>query len=305
MSEEQKQDKSPLKQNHDADDTNEQDNDNDYFGEEEAERYFAELDEASDEEDTEKPKKHHTLATFIIVCIMIVAVGIGSYWLIVSNNRANQASQPSKQQTVADTDKTIAAVKSSVVLVTAESKTTTGNIERIKRSSGSGVIIAQDGYIITCEHVVAGAQTVSVRTIDNRVYWANVRGTDAENDVALLKINADNLTVASTGDVNWSLIGKKVDAIGNPGGTLSDTVSEGILYAVRHPARVEGRHLTLMLSSAQVSPGCSGGGLFTPDGKLIGMIDAEAGLKGIRGSHFCCAIPIDTVMGVVGKWMQE
>ncbi len=141
--------------------------------------------------------------------------------------------------------------------------------------SGSGVILTEDGYIATCAHVVDGAKSVKVTLNDDTSYDAAIVGTDKKNDIAIIKIDAKDLTPAVVGDSETLTVGSEVIAIGNPLGELRGTATAGIISATNRTIEVEGQAMTLIQTDAAISPGNSGGGLFDATGKLIGIVNAK------------------------------
>ncbi len=175
--------------------------------------------------------------------------------------------------------------------------------EQVSSGAGSGVIYSSDGYIITCAHVVESADTITVTTADGTEYDATLVGLDESNDIAVIKIDADNLTPATLGDSDTILAGETVYAVGNPGGTLSGTITEGIISAVSRTITVAlddyGTNtitLNVIQTSAAVSPGNSGGGLFDSSGCLIGIVNAKSTGSDEEGLGF--AIPVNTAVQV-------
>ena len=145
--------------------------------------------------------------------------------------------------------------------------------------SGSGVILTEDGYIATCAHVVDGAKSVKVTLNDDTSYDATIVGTDKQNDIAIIKIEATGLTPAIVGDSETLTVGSEVIAIGNPLGELRGTATAGIISATNRTIEVEGQTMTLVQTDAAISPGNSGGGLFDATGKLIGIVNAKVSDK--------------------------
>jgi serine protease Do len=171
----------------------------------------------------------------------------------------------------------------------------------ISSGAGSGVILSSDGYILTCAHVVDGADTITVTTSDGTEYDAEIVGSDTADDIAVLKIDATDLTAAVIGDSDEAQVGETVYADGNPGGTLSGTITEGIISALNREITVEtdsGGTITLdvIQTSAAVSPGNSGGGLFNDQGELIGIVCAKSSDTSDEGLGF--AIPINTAISI-------
>ena len=164
-------------------------------------------------------------------------------------------------------------------------------------SAGSGVIISENGYIITNHHVIDGAATITVRLTNGHEYKAGVVGSDADNDIALLKIKATGLPAAVLGSSKDIVVGQEVVAIGNPLGTLGGTVTNGIISAIDSTIEIDGHSMTLLQTNAAINPGNSGGGLFNLSGELIGIVNAKQSDLGIEGLGF--AIPIDMAWNTV------
>jgi serine protease Do len=174
-----------------------------------------------------------------------------------------------------------------------------------QESAGSGFIVSKDGYILTNNHVVEGSDQVTVRLLDRREFQAKVVGTDAGTDLAVLKINADNLTPAPLGDSDAARVGEWVLAVGNPlGENLTFTVTSGIISA-------KGRTLALPNSSdrsiqdfiqtdAAINPGNSGGPLVSVGGAVIGVNSAIASETGFY-SGYGFAIPISLARRVMDQ----
>ncbi len=185
----------------------------------------------------------------------------------------------------------------SVVEVTTETATMNPYFgQYVQSGAGSGVIISQDGYIVTNNHVVSGASQIKVTTQDKQSYEATLIGRDEKTDVAVLKIDATGLTAAAIGDSDKLAVGEFALAVGNPLGTLGGTVTDGIISALDRDITVNNQTMTLLQTNAAVSPGNSGGGLFNAKGELIGIVNAKSGGSDVEGLGF--AIPINTAMEV-------
>jgi serine protease Do len=165
--------------------------------------------------------------------------------------------------------------------------------EEVQRGIGSGFIISADGYVMTNAHVVDGADEVYVTLTDKREFKAKVLGADARTDVALLKIEGDNLPRLTMGDSDKIRVGEWVIAIGSPF-NLENTVTAGIISA---KSRDTGDYLALIQSDVAVNPGNSGGPLINMRGEVIGINSQIATLSGgYNGISF--AVPIDEAMRV-------
>jgi serine protease Do len=175
-----------------------------------------------------------------------------------------------------------------------------GEQERQKiEGLGSGAIIDPAGTIVTNEHVIRGASTIRVVLADGRTLEAEVIGSDAANDLAVLKVNAkEPLPVAKLGTSSDLMIGETVVAIGSPFG-LSKTVTAGVVSAVGRTFRADGRvYNDFVQTDAAINPGNSGGPLLNVDGEIIGINTAIFG-GGAQGIGF--AIPADKVRRIVDE----
>ena len=168
--------------------------------------------------------------------------------------------------------------------------------------SGSGVILSEDGYIATCAHVVDGAKSVKVTLNDDTSYDATIVGTDAKNDIAIIKIDATGLVPAVVGDSQTLTVGSEVIAIGNPLGELRGTATAGIISATNRTIEVEGQAMTLIPPDAALSPGNSGGGLFDATGKLIGIVNAK--VSDSRAEGLGLAIPVNSVLDEISDLLN-
>jgi len=174
-----------------------------------------------------------------------------------------------------------------------------------QENSGSGFIVSKDGYILTNDHVVDGSDRVTVRLLDRREFEAKVIGTDPNTDLAVVKIEADNLTPAPLGDSDAARVGEWVLAVGNPlGENLTFTVTSGIISA-------KGRSLALpnvsdrsiqdfIQTDAAINPGNSGGPLVSVRGQVIGVNSAIASRTGTF-SGYGFAIPINLARRVMDQ----
>ena len=175
-------------------------------------------------------------------------------------------------------------------------------------STGTGVIFTADGYIVTNSHVVEGAREISVLLTDDRVFTARLVGADTVSDLAVLHIEAENLTPAEFGDSAGIQVGDAVVAIGDPLGTdLRGTMTEGIISAINRDMSIDGRTMTLIQTSAALNPGNSGGPLINTYGMVIGIntmkISAFTDKAGVEGLGF--AIPSTTVKDIVEQIIEN
>lgn len=172
-----------------------------------------------------------------------------------------------------------------------------------KTGSGSGVIVTADGYIVTNNHVVNGATSIKVYLQDGSEHDAKLIGTDTQSDLAVIKIEAENLPAATIGESSTLRVGQEVVAIGNPLGQLMSTVTNGIISALDRTITVEGQEMTLLQTNAAINPGNSGGGLFDMNGNLVGVVNAKSMGFEVEGLGF--AIPIDVAKTVVADLIDQ
>ena len=197
----------------------------------------------------------------------------------------------------------VSRVKDTVVEITTEATSYSSFYgQYVTQGAGSGVIISADGYIITNNHVIDGATQVTVTTSDNKNYEAKVIGTDDTYDVALLKIDAEGLTVATFGSSSDLEVGETSIVIGNPLGKLGGTVTAGIISSLNRTITIENKSMELLQTDAPINPGNSGGGLFDGDGNLVGIVVAKSvqTSDGTNVESIGFAIPIDNVKSILG-----
>jgi serine protease Do len=176
---------------------------------------------------------------------------------------------------------------------------------RFQESAGSGFIVSKDGYILTNDHVVDSSDQVTVRLLDRREFKAKVVGTDANTDLAVLKIDAQNLVPAPLGSSDASRVGEWVLAVGNPlGENLTFTVTSGIISAKGRTLALPGQSdrsiQDFIQTDAAINPGNSGGPLVSVRGEVIGVNSAIASQTGFY-SGYGFAIPIDLARRVMDQ----
>ncbi|HHJ51124.1 MAG TPA: PDZ domain-containing protein [Phaeodactylibacter sp.] len=214
---------------------------------------------------------------------LVVLAGV--FWLSPNEEQFVQASEPAFEarqvhQPLVAVDEVPSFVEAaqkavpSVVYIYAEStKKSRRSSDEIKRGSGSGVIYTSDGYIVTNEHVVGFADLIEVTLLDRRKFTAELVGSYPKADLAVLKIEAEDLPVLDIADSDAAQIGEWVLAIGNPFG-LTSTVTAGIVSAKgRNIDIIEGQDAieSFIQTDAAVNPGNSGGALINTAGELLGI----------------------------------
>ena len=189
----------------------------------------------------------------------------------------------------------VAKTADSVVEITQYSTSTSmfSSQSYTSQGNGSGVIISADGYILTNNHVISGAEKITVRLRNGKEYEATLVGKDSKTDVAIIKIDAQDLTVATIADSSKTKVGDFVLAIGNPLGELGGTVTYGYISALEREIKIDNSTMNLMQFDAAVNPGNSGGGLFNVYGELIGIVSAKSTGYDVEGLGF--AIPINDI----------
>ena len=234
-----------------------------------------------------------------------------------------------------------AKTEPSVVAITTE-RMTTSNFwfgTQVESGAGSGVIISEDGYILTCDHVIEGADTIKVQLSDGTIYDGTLVGAYPENDIAVVKIEATGLTPAEIADSSQVVQGEQVYAVGNPEGRFSGSITDGLISAVSRDISMQltvyndddtdsnannggnsyndywssifggGSYdsgasiiqtvINVFQTSAPVSPGNSGGGLFNARGELIGIVNAKSSDSDAEGLGF--AIPSNKAMEIANS----
>ena len=152
----------------------------------------------------------------------------------------------------------------SVVSITASSQS--------GKSSGTGIVLSADGYLITNHHVIENAQVIAVQTSDERQFQAAIVGSDEASDLAVLKVEADDLQPAEFGDSDKLAVGDRIVAIGDPlGAQLRGTMTSGIVSAINRDLEVNDRTMTLIQTDAALNNGNSGGPLINCYGQVIGI----------------------------------
>ena len=170
--------------------------------------------------------------------------------------------------------------------------------DRDTSSLGSGFIVSKDGYIVTNHHVISGADEIIVKLSDRRELVAKVIGSDKRSDVALLKVEADDLPVLKTGSSDKLKVGEWVVAIGSPFG-FDHSVTAGIVSAKGRSLPTE-NYVPFIQTDVAINPGNSGGPLFNLKGEVVGInsqIYSRSG--GFMGVSF--AIPVDIAKGVIAQ----
>jgi serine protease Do len=178
-----------------------------------------------------------------------------------------------------------------------------GPLDRDRESGGSGFIISADGYILTNNHVVRGADEVTVRLTDRREFRADVIGTDPDTDIALLKVDAAGLPTARLGDSKQLKPGQWVVAIGSPF-SFDHSVTAGVVSATGRSVGNQQQYVPFIQTDVAINPGNSGGPLFNLAGEVVGInSQIFSGTGGYMGISF--AIPIEVAQNVVDQLRND
>ena len=204
--------------------------------------------------------------------------------------------------------------RDAVVLITAQTQVSSGSSygnyggyffsggffdqqPRYSTSLGSGVFITEDGYILTCAHVVDGATNITVTLSDNTTLDATLVGSDTETDIAVLKVEGSNFPYSALGDSDSLVLGETCVAIGNPLGTLTGTVTSGVISGLERTITVEGQSMNLLQHDAAINEGNSGGPLYNEYGEVVGINNAKTNIENVEGIGY--AIPINDVKDII------
>ena len=209
--------------------------------------------------------------------------------------------------------------KSSVVAITNQSvqevQTMFGTMQQQSTGSGSGVIIGKNDtelLIATNNHVVSGAESLTVCFNDDKdaVFDAKIKGTDADNDLAVIAIKLsdisedvlNSISIATLGDSTQMEVGDQVVAIGNALG-FGQSVTSGVISALDREVTIDDTTATLMQTDAAINPGNSGGALFNMKGEVIGINSAKYASDQVEGMGF--AIPMAKAQGIIENLMNQ
>lgn len=169
--------------------------------------------------------------------------------------------------------------------------------------TGTGIVMSEDGYILTNAHVVEGGTKIVVGLNDGSQYDAKVVGSDSKVDIAVVKIEASNLTAGNFGDPNALVYGEPAVVIGNPLGTnFAGTVTDGIISSTSREVEISGYIMKLLQTNAAVNPGNSGGPLINCRGEIVGVVSSKISADDVEGIGF--AIPIDTALKVANDFVE-
>ena len=183
-----------------------------------------------------------------------------------------------------------------------------GTQEYTETAAGSGIIISEDGYVLTNNHVISGADKITVYVnpgdgSEEQTYEATLVGSSESNDIAVLKIDATGLNAATFGDSDQIEVGELAVAIGNPMGQVHGSVTAGIISAVEQELTIDDVTINAIQTDAAINPGNSGGALFDSYGNVIGIVYAKSSSVSIEGIGY--AIPVNNIKDLVAQMIND
>ena len=263
----------------------------------------------------EKEQNSKMMRRNLLLLAVAILVAVGGALLFMGEKEIPVQTAEVSQSPVVASLKTVVGQKSmtpaqvyaenvgAVVGIRTESTVTNVFGQRSSAScSGSGFLVSHDGYVVTNQHVVEGAQTISVSLYSGEEYQARLVGAYADNDVALLKIDANDLPCVTVGKAADLVVGEQVVAIGNPLGELTYSMTVGYVSALDRQINTSGSPINMLQTDVAINSGNSGGPLFDMNGNVIAIASAKySGRSGsgayIEGLSF--AIPIDDVLEIL------
>ncbi len=275
------------------------------------------------------PQKQHRLSARLVALCLVCALlggisggaavflsGFGGSTALYQGSRTPVAlstvsKDTSKQMTAAEV---FASYVNACVGITVDTITTNIFGQTVQgAAAGSGFVVSEDGYIVTNQHVLAGAKAISVTFVDGASYPAIYVGGDQQNDIAVIKINAKGLTPVVLGDSAQMHVGETVLTIGNPLGELTFSLSDGVVSAVnRSIAMSDGSRRNMIQTNCTINSGNSGGPLFNLYGEVIGIVSAKystpagtmlGGTASVEGLGF--AIPMSDVYSMINDLISK
>lgn len=281
------------------------------------------------------PKKKHWGLRIAVVALCCALVGsaaggaiVGSVMHTLHKNDVSMNQKPSESQTATtpsepttqvvqtknpSTQLTPAEIYaqnvSAVVSISNQATTNVFGQVTSTASSGTGFVISSDGEILTNYHVVKNASKLTVTMNSGETYDATVIGYEEDSDVALIKINAENLATVQLGNSSALRVGDEVAAIGNPLGELTNTMTVGYVSALDRYINTDGSPINMMQIDAAINSGNSGGPLFNSHGEVIGIVSAKyssgsnSSSASVEGLGF--AIPMDDVASMVSDLVKN
>ena len=261
--------------------------------------------------------KHYTLVTLVALSLAAASFGGCSTGKAAQENSVPESSAPVASTAAPSGGKQISAARNTpaVRVAAAVGPTVVGITNKAvardwfnnpveTEGVGSGVIFRKDGYIVTNNHVISGAKELIVSLADGRSLKGKLIGADELTDIAVVKVDADDLPTATFGDSDDVVVGEPAIAIGNPMGLeFQGSVTVGVISALNRTLEISDKRVKLLQTDAAISPGNSGGALVNADGVIIGINSAKLAASGVEGMGF--AIPINTVQAIINELMEK
>lgn len=262
-------------------------------------------------------EKKYVTKKFLIISL-IVSMVLTSIVTVLSYNFFATIAMPGATKKISATNYTlakstgsqlsaeeiIAKNENAVVEIRTESVNTDNWLHNyVREGAGSGVIIDSNGYIVTNNHVISGANRITVKLKNGQEFDARLIGTDPQDDIAVIKINASGITAVQYGDSSKLSVGQMTIAIGNPLGKLGGTATMGIISSLDRELTIDGKSMTLLQTDASINPGNSGGGLFDGSGNMVGLVVAKSSGSDVEGLGF--AIPINKAAPIIKDLIEN
>lgn len=281
----------------------------------------------------EKPKKRKTAARLVIaaLCFSLLGTIFGAGGAILVNYFREKDAAPDKEQLTVmveglrqpseivsialDTGKELTAAEvyaanvNSTVGITTSVTTNIWGFQTTSAASGSGFIISTDGHILTNYHVIDDADSITVSLFDGTTYDAALVGYDESNDIAVLKVDAENLPPVIWGDSDNLNVGDQVLAIGNPLGELTFSLTSGLVSAMDRQVTLSSTvTMNLIQTDCAINSGNSGGALFNLYGEVIGVTNAKYSSSSSSEAsidNIGFAIPVNSIRAIVESIIEK
>ena len=273
------------------------------------------------EEALKKQRKNSTgkflksLAVFALFVAFTVTVSFGSVYIYTehfapASHSNNSTTQNTSQNTVtylptstSDSLTTPQIYEKTINSVVAISTYLNQGGYQQAIGTGTGIIMSEDGYIITNAHVIEDGNQIMVTLNDGTEYQAQVVGSDSKVDIAVIKVEATGLTAGNFGDSDSLVHGEPAIVIGNPlGMDFAGTITDGIISSTSREVKIDNYIMNLLQTNAAVNPGNSGGPLINCRGEIVGVVSAKISVDDVEGIGF--AIPINTALNVANDFIE-
>ena len=261
------------------------------------------------------------IALMLVAALLGGALGAGGVLLLspAGNSGSSQVLKGERPSTVIDvatidTSKQMSPAEvyaqnvASTVGITTSVTTNYFGFTTTSAAAGSGFVLSDDGYILTNHHVIENSTSIKVTMYDGSSYDAELIGYDESNDIAVLKVDAENLSPVVLGDSDNLNVGDSVVAIGNPLGELTFSLTAGVVSALDREVTLSGNvTMELIQTDCAINSGNSGGALFNLYGEVIGITNAKYSSSGSGASidNIGFAIPINSVMNIVESIIEK